>query len=102
MIVTDEWVGYKHFGKEFPHEAVDHAAGEYRRGKAHANTIESYWSHLKRQIFGTHHWVSGKHLGRYVDESAWRHNRRQMGEAPRFNEFLAGFAGRLTYRELIA
>jgi IS1 family transposase len=102
LVVTDKWVGYKHLGKKFPHEAVDHAAGEYRRGNAHTNTIEGYWSQLKRQIFGTHHWVSGKHLGRYVDESAWRYNRREAGEGVRFNDFLTGTAGRLTYKKLIA
>ena len=102
LVITDKWVGYKNLGKEFPHAVVDHAAGEYRRGTAHTNSIESYWSQLKRQIFGIHHWVSGKHLGSYVAESAWRHNRRDMNEAPRFNAFLAGTAGRLTYAELIA
>jgi transposase-like protein/IS1 family transposase len=102
LVVTDKWVGYKHLGKEFPHASIDHAAGEYRRGKAHTNTIEGYWSQLKRQIFGIHHWVSGKHLGRYVNESAWRHNRRDSAEGPRFNAFLEGASGRLTYKELIA
>ncbi len=102
LVITDKWVGYKHLGKEFPHAVIDHAAGEYVRGKAHTNTIEGYWSQLKRQIFGIHHWVSGKHLGLYADESAWRYNRRAMEDAPRFNEFLAGLSGRLTYRELIA
>jgi transposase-like protein/IS1 family transposase len=102
LVVTDKWVGYKHLGKEFPHEAVDHAAGEYRRGSAHTNTIEGYWSQLKRQIFGTHHWVSGKHLGRYVDESAWRYNRREASEGLRFDDFLTGTDGRLTYKKLIA
>jgi len=102
LVSTDKWVAYKHLGKEFPHEAVDHAAGEYKRGKAHTNTIEGYWSQLKRQIFGIHHWVSGKHLGRYVDESAWRYNRRDADEAPRFNALLAMTDGRLRYAELIA
>ena len=105
ILVTDKYVGYKHIGKAFPyvpHIAIDHAAGEYVRGLFHTNSIESYWSQLKRQIFGIHHWVSGKHLGRYVDESAWRFNRRAIDEAPRFDEFLACTDGRLTYAELIA
>jgi transposase-like protein/IS1 family transposase len=103
LVVTDKWVGYKHLGKEFPHAVIDHAQGEYVRGKAHTNTIEGYWSQLKRQIFGIHHWVSGKHLGRYVDESAWRYNRRGTDDAPRFNEFLLELVGaHLTYKDLIA
>jgi len=54
LVVTDKWVGYKHLGKEFPHETVDHADGEYVRGCAHTNTIEGYyWSQLKRQILAS-------------------------------------------------
>jgi transposase-like protein/IS1 family transposase len=102
LVSTDKWVGYKHLGKEYPHVAVDHADGEYVRGRAHTNTIEGYWSQLKRQIFGIHHWVSGKHLSRYVDESSWRYNRRATDDAPRFNDFLAATDGRLRYAELIA
>jgi len=55
LVSTDKRVGYKHLGKHFPHVAVDHADGEYVRGRAHTNTIEGYWSQLKRQIFDTHH-----------------------------------------------
>ena len=44
------------------HEMVNHSVGEYVRGNAHMNTIESVWALLKRQIVGTHHWVSQKHL----------------------------------------
>ncbi len=102
LVSTDKWVGYKHLGKEFPHVAVDHAAGEYVRGRAHTNTIEGYWSQLKRQIFGVHHWVSGKHLCRYVSESSWRYNRRDMDEGERLNALIAGSDGRLTYQGLIA
>lgn len=102
VVVTDKWVGYKHLGKEFPHAAIDHAAGEYVVGSAHTNTIEGYWSQLKRQIFGIHHFVSGKHLSRYVDESTWRHNRRETDDAIRFDEFLAATDGRLTYKALIS
>jgi len=102
LVSTDKWVGYKHISKHFPHVAVDHADGEYVRGRAHTNTIEGYWSQLKRQIFGIHHWVSGKHLSRYVDESTWRFNRRDIEEAPRFNAILAESDGRLKYRELVS
>jgi transposase-like protein len=102
LVATDKWVGYKHLGKEFPHVAVDHAEGEYVRGRAHTNSVESFWAQLKRQIYGTHHWVSRKHLGRYVDESVWRHNRRGLDEAPRFDNIIANADGRLRYADLIA
>lgn len=102
MVATDKWVGYKHLGKEFPHVAVDHARRQYVLGRAHTNSIENYWPQLKRQIYGVHHWVSGKHLNRYVSESAWRYNRRDMGEGERVNALIAGSDGRLTYQGLIA
>jgi transposase-like protein len=102
LVVTDKWVGYKNLGKEYPHASIDHAAGEYRRGRAHTNTIEGYWSQLKRQIYGVHHWVSGKHLNRYASEMAWRYNRRDMREGERLSAMIASSDGRLKYQGLIA
>lgn len=101
LVITDKWVGYKHLGKEFPHVAIDHAAGEYVVKGEHTNSIESYWSQLKRQIYGIHHWVSPKHLHYYVDESAWRFNRREMSEGQRVNDYIARMDGRLKYESLI-
>lgn len=102
LVATDKWVGYKYLHKEYPHIAVDHAAGQYVVGRAHTNTIEGFWSQLKRQIYGVHHWVSGKHLDRYVSEMSWRYNRREMGEGERLNALIAGADGRLKYQGLIA
>ena len=77
--------------------------GEYvRKGFIHTNGIEGAWSLLKRQIYGIHHWVSGKHLSRYVSEMTWRYNRRSMGEGERLNALISGSDGRLRYEELIA
>jgi hypothetical protein len=73
-----------------------------RKFYIHTNGIESAWSLLKRQIYGTHHWVSPKHLSRYVSEMAWRYNRRDMGEGDRLNDMIAGSDGRLTYIGLIS
>jgi transposase-like protein len=108
-LMTDEYTGYKRLSDDYRHEFVTHSHGQYvRYPKApesynaewepiiHVNSIEGYWSQLKRQIFGIHHWVSAKHLGRYVDESVWRFNRRAVGEAARFNEMLKVTSGRLT------
>jgi transposase-like protein len=101
-LMTDEYTGFKRLDRAYDHEYVTHSRGEYGRGKVHTNSIEGYWSQLKRQIFGIHHWVSAKHLGRYVSENVWRYNRRDVGEAFRFNEMLKVTNGRITYRELIA
>ena len=59
------------------------------------------WSLLKRQVYGIHHFVSGKHLHRYVDEVVFRYNRRAVGEGSRVTEFLGRVDGRLTYNALI-
>jgi hypothetical protein len=56
-------------GKEFErHETINHSADEYVRGDAHTNTIEGYFSILKRGIIGTYHHVSQQHLKRYLAE----------------------------------
>ena len=81
-IYTDEWAGYRNIKDSFTHFTVNHAKGEYARKLGdiaiHTNSMEGYWSQLKRQVYGVHHWVSHKHLGRYVAESVWRYNRRDV------------------------
>ena len=61
----------------YDHEAVNHSAGEYVRGMAHTNGIESFWSMLKRGYQGTYHKMSPKHLERYINEFSGRHNVRE-------------------------
>ncbi len=83
-LLTDENNAYKGLPDGYTHFAVNHSKGEYvRDGYIHTNGIEGAWSLLKRQIFGIHHWVSPKHLGRYVSEMTWRYNRRSMEEGNR-------------------
>ncbi len=72
-IYTDDSAAYNRLEK---HQSVNHSAGEYVRGMAHTNGIESFWSMLKRGYYGTYHKMSVKHLGRYVNEFAGRHNTR--------------------------
>jgi transposase-like protein len=102
QVSTDEHAGYRHLGRTFDHGVVRHSAGEYVRDAHHTNGIEGYWSLLKRQIVGIHHFVSPKHLNRYVSESAWRFNLRDCGEGDRVNALLSDAGGRLRYKELIA
>lgn len=102
-VMTDEDRSFRGLDKDFYHHAVNHSAGEYvRHYTIHTNGIESVWALLKRQIIGIHHWVSPKHLDRYVQEMAWRFNRRDMGIGARLNDLFACSNGRLRYRELIA
>ena len=74
-VYTDE---SKVYTKLKNHEAVNHTVGEYVRGQAHTNGIESFWSMLKRGYYGTYHRMSAKHLARYVNEFAGRHNLRDL------------------------
>jgi transposase-like protein len=102
-VMTDEHPSFQGLQGRYGHHTVNHSAGEYvRHFFAHTNGIEGAWSLLKRQIYGTHHWVSPKHLARYVDEMTWRYNRRRMAEGERLNALIAGSDGRLTYPVLIS
>lgn len=76
---TDEWRGYaKLEAYGYVHETVNHAAGEYVRGKSHTNSIESYFGILKRSIRSTHINVSEKHLPKYLKEFEYRMNLRKV------------------------
>jgi transposase-like protein len=99
---TDYDHAFRALGETYDHRRVNHSKGEYVRGDAHTNSIESVWSLFKRQIVGTHHYLSPKHLNRYLGEMTWRFNLREMGEGSRVNALLAQTAGRLTYKALIA
>jgi transposase-like protein len=102
-LMTDEHSGYKAVGSEFQgHGVVVHSKGEYARaGVFHTNTIEGFFSLLKRGIIGTYHHVSEQHLGRYTAEFDFRYNTRKLDDAERADESLLGAVGkRLTYRRI--
>ena len=88
LLATDEHSGYRLLGDEFPHAFVRHASGQYVIGAIHTNTIEGFWSILKRSVVGTYHNVSRKYLPLYVAECAFRYN-NHMNE----NIFEAAIAG---------
>lgn len=100
-LYTDEWMGYKGVSRIYDHSVVKHNQGQYVNGRVHTNTIEGFWSLLKRGIFGIYHFTSKKHLQLYVDEFVFRYNTRTTTEASRFNLLLANSNNRLTYKELI-
>jgi transposase-like protein len=105
-ILTDEANGYNGIGDGFfQHERVNHMGGEYTRGTVSTNGIESVWALLKRGIYGTWHQVSVKHLGRYVDEVAFRLNAGNVERhtLDRLDSFVDAVDGkRLTYARLTA
>ena len=87
----------------FPHETVKHSVSEYVRGMAHTNGVESFWATLKRAHKGVFHKFSPKHLDRYVQEFAGKHNIREADTANQMRTLVERMDGkRLRYRELIA
>jgi len=104
-IYTDEHASYKGLGGLFfNHETINHGAGEYVRDGITTNGVESVFAVMKRGLIGVYHHASAKHLGRYVDEFAFRLNDGDVKRhtLQRLDSFIDGVAGkRLTYKELI-
>ncbi len=100
-VYTDDAGAYE--GLPFQHQSVKHSVGEYVNGMAHTNGIESFWSMLKRAHKGTFHKISPKHLDRYVQEFAGKHNIRESGTLVQMRDTVARLVGRrLLLRDLIA
>jgi transposase-like protein len=106
ILITDEHAGYAGLnGLFFSHETVNHSAGEFARGFANTNSIESVWALLKRGVYGVWHHVSPKHLGRYVNEVAFRLNAGNVAQhtLARLDSFILAVDGkRLMYQRLTA
>jgi transposase-like protein len=103
---TDEHLSYAGIGGLFfNHDTINHSAGEYVRDGVTTNSIESVFAVLKRGLIGVYHHASPKHLGRYVDEFAFRLNEGNVARhtLERLDSFVTRVAGkRLTYKALIA
>lgn len=105
FLMTDDAGQYRVIGPEFAgYETVNHGIEEYVRGDAYTNTVEGYFSILKRGINGTYHHVSQQHLKRYLAEFDFRYNERSalgVTDSERADKALQGIEGkRLTYRRI--
>lgn len=100
-LFTDALKAYIGLDTQYEHEVVDHAV-EYVRGRVHTNTIENFWSLVKRGLHGTYVAVEPYHLFRYLDEQMFRfNNRKDINDAGRFNLVVSQLVGkRLTFAEL--
>ena len=99
-VYSDDSTAYDNL---FNHESVKHSIGEYVRGMAHTNGIESFWSMLKRAHAGTYHKMSPKHLNRYVQEFAGRHNLRELDTLDQMGTVVRQMdLKRLPYEELVS
>jgi transposase-like protein len=88
LLCTDAWPGYNRLHYRFPHQTVDHSIGQHVIGAVHTNTIEGFWSILKRGVVGTYHKVSKKYLHLYVAEFQFRYNNRMNNDI--FGEAIRG------------
>lgn len=102
-VVTDDHAAYRGLSSEgYIHHSVNHSAGEYVRHYCiHTNGIESFWALLKRGHYGIYHYMSQKHLHRYVNEFAFRQNTAQAGTMRFIEMTIERMIGkRLTYKGL--
>jgi transposase-like protein len=82
VIFSDEYPSYDDLTRhrnEYDHRRINHSAGVYVMGNVHTNTIEGFWSLVKRGIGGVYHQVSQKYLQSYLDEYSFRYNQRDQG-----------------------
>jgi len=90
VVNTDELAAYRVLSNEYYHYSVCHQKKQWKKGIHHTNTIEGYWSHIKRSILGTHIHVSKKHMDKYLREFEYRYNMRDSQEIM-FNDLLLSF-----------
>lgn len=100
-VMTDDWGGYE--GLPLKHGIVNHSAKIYVAGIKHTNTIESVWAKVKRAYMGVFHHVTHKHLHRYIDEIAGKHNLRFQKVSDQMTEVAQAMSRhRLRYVDLTA
>lgn len=101
-LMTDSHLSYQGLALEYAgHGVVNHKESQYRNGIAYTNTVEGFFSSLKRSIYGIYHSVSPKHLQKYCEETSYRYNTRKQTDKDRFVSTLKNTEGRLTYKTLI-
>ena len=100
-LYTDALLSYEGLATDYAHQVVDHAT-QYVDGRVHTNSLENFWSLLKRGISGTYVSVEPFHLFRYLDEQMFRfNNRKDLDDAGRFNLAVSQIVGkRLTFADL--
>ena len=99
-VYSDEMKSYEDLPQ--PHEAVQHSIGEFIRGEVRTNSLESFWSMLKRGYVGIYHRFSQQHLDRYVKEYAKCRSMRELDTIDQMTELINQFWGvRLSWSDLV-
>ncbi len=90
LLMTDEWSGYRRVGKTMNHATINHQV-QYSDGLIHTNTIEGFWSLLKRAWYGQHHHYSREYMELYVAEATYKYNHRDREDG--FGHLVAAMVG---------
>ena len=103
-VYTDELSSYGRLGERgYRHETVNHGRREFvRPGGIHTNSIEGFWAHFKRVVFGTYHFVSRDYLQRYIDEQVYRWNTRLLKPSARFHDMFARSVKSFKYTDVLS
>ena len=98
---TDELGSYACLDKEgMKHDVIQHGIRQYVKGGVTTNSIEGFWGHFKRMVFGTYHFVSKGYLQRYIDEAVYRYNTRKADESARFGFMFKKAIGVVSYEDV--
>jgi transposase-like protein len=107
-LVTDSYSAYDVLCWNYNHSSVKHSAGEYVKVssrvafKIHTNSIEGFWSMVKRGIYGVYHWASAKHINKYLNEYSRKYNTKELTNSERFYNFFENINHKITYKQLIS
>lgn len=100
---TDELSSYSALDREgLTHSVIRHGKKEYSKGKVTTNTIEGFWGHFKRMVFGTYHFVRKDYLQRYIDEAVYRWNTKSYLEGERLADMMGKAMNVVTYEKVRA
>ena len=98
---TDELSSYSCLDKEgMLHSVIEHGKIEFSKNGITTNSIEGFWGHFKRMIFGTYHFVSRDYLQMYIDEAVYRWNTRKASQSERFADMLCKSIGIVSYNNV--
>ncbi len=87
VLITDEYAAYNVTRDLLPHAVINHSVA-YAEGLTHTNTIEGFWSLLKRAWYGSHHYYQKRYMPMYIAEACWKYNERRNDNA--FDTFMRG------------
>ena len=103
-VFTDELNSYSALDREgYRHDVIHHGDKEFsREGSISTNSIEGFWGHFKRSVFGIYHFISKAYLQQYVNEAVYRYNTRKADESVRLADMFAKSIGVCSYSDVKA